>query len=75
MNELIISIEELANIRGCSPRTIKNILWSDKSVTLPPAHKLGRKVFFLKSEVEGWLKNSPVINAPAVRRGRPRKNG
>jgi len=76
MNEIkILAIEDIAELRGCSVRTIKNILWSDKRTTLPPAHKMGRKVFFLQAEVEVWLNNMPIINAPAIRRGRPRKNG
>jgi len=72
ISEDIISIEKLAEIRGCSPRTIRNILWSDKRSTLPPAHKLGKKVFFLRDEVEEWLQQSPIINAPKPRVGRPR---
>ena len=76
MNEIkILAIEDIAELRGCSVRTIKNILWSDQRAILPPAHKMGRKVFFLQEEVEEWLNKMPIINAPAIRRGRPRSNG
>jgi len=70
----ILSIEQTAAIVGCSPRTFKNKLWSAQKTTLPPAHKTGRNVYFIREEVERWLINQPVINAPAPRRGRPRKN-
>jgi len=68
-----LSIEDFAAIRGCSPRTVRNILWSDKRSTLPPVRKLRKKLFFLQHEVDEWLKKLPVINAPKPRRGRPRK--
>jgi len=71
----ILSIEQTAAIVGCSPRTFQNKLWSDKKTALPPAHKIGRKVYFFRDEIEQWLRNQPIINAPAKRRpGRPRKN-
>jgi len=71
----ILSLEQTAAIVGCATRTFKNKLYSDQKTTLPPAHKTGRNVYFIRDEVEQWLINQPVINAPAKRRpGRPRKN-
>lgn len=70
----ILSIDEVAAILGCAPRTLKNKLWSVQKTTLPPAHKTGRTVYFVRDKVEDWLVKQPVINAPAPRRGRPRKN-
>ena len=71
----ILSLEQTAKIVGCSPRTFKNKLWSAQKTTLPPAHKTGRNVYFIREEVEQWLINQPIINAATKRRpGRPRKN-
>jgi len=70
----ILSLEQTAKIVGCSPRTFKNKLWSAQKTTLPPAHKTGRNVYFIRDEVEQWLRQQPVVNAPKKRVGRPRKN-
>jgi len=73
MGDLILSIEEFAKLTNRSVRTIKNILWSDRRESLPPARKIGRKTFFIRSEVESWLVSQPIVNMPSKRKGRPRK--
>jgi len=70
----ILSTKETAELLGWKERTFKNKLWSSEKANLPPAHKYGRRVYFVKDEVEQWLINQPIINAPAKRKpGRPRK--
>jgi len=73
MGDLILSIEEFAKLTNRSVRTIKNILWSDRRESLPPARKIGRKTFFIRSDVESWLLSQPIINVPQKKKGRRRK--
>lgn len=75
LDDLIIFIEDFALLTDRSVRTVKNILWSGKRDSLPPARKIGRKTFFLRSDVEQWLVDQPIINKPPRHRGRPRKSG
>jgi len=70
----ILSLEETALVLGYSKRTLQNKFWSKEKSSLPPAHKTGRKIYFFRDEVEQWLRQQPVVNAPKKRVGRPRKN-
>lgn len=74
MSDLIMSLEDFAKLTDRSIRTIKNILWSDKRDSLPPARKIGRKTIFLRTDVESWLAAQSVINKQSKPRGRPRKS-
>ena len=57
-NNLTIDLEELATILHLSPSTVKQMAHTKKHAgRLPPRlDHGGRKVLFLRSDVEAWLK-------------------
>ena len=49
-----IGVEELAEILGCSKKTVQNRI---SSGNVPTYYKPGRRVLFDKNEVEKWIKS------------------
>jgi len=51
--EEILTTQETAKLLKVSPMTIRKFIRQDSF----PAHKMGRKWIFLKSEILDWLRN------------------
>ena len=68
----IITIDEFAALAQLQKNTVTGILRSERATTLPPARRNGRRIYFMRNEVEDWFKSRPVIN-PRKQVGRPRK--
>jgi predicted DNA-binding transcriptional regulator AlpA len=77
----LISVDELAALRGCNRFTLYHmtrlvgtgLLAED---ALPPMRRVGRRIFFLASEVNPWLARvgrEPARPGDGERRGRPTK--
>lgn len=49
-----ISLEEVADYLGVNKDTVRNWIKKDSSI---PAHKIGRKWKFKKSELDEWIKS------------------
>ncbi len=59
-----IGIEELAEILGCSRKTIQNRI---SAGDVPKYYKPGRRVLFDKSEVDSWIRKHQVKSASNLR--------
>lgn len=53
-NEKWISLEDAANHLGVKPITIRDWIKKDKGI---PAHKIGKKWKFKRSELDVWVKS------------------
>lgn len=53
-NEKWISLEDAANHLGVKPITIRDWIKKDKGI---PAHKIGKKWKFKRSELDAWVKS------------------
>ena len=53
----VIKIEELAEILGITPKTIINRRSANDD--MPPARKYGKKLIWLRNDVEEWLRSLP----------------
>jgi len=57
----IMTDQDVADLTGYKLSTFRNKIYTEKR-TLPPMRKAGRKIYFLRSEVEDWIINLPVTN-------------
>jgi len=57
-----LTVAEVASLLGYKESTLKVKLYSKGKSKLPPLHKAGNKLFFLRDEVESWFISQPVIN-------------
>jgi len=58
ITDMVIRIEELAAILGLSKKTIYNRLSANDD--MPPVRKFGKKLIWLRKDVESWLEDLPT---------------
>jgi len=55
---MVIHLDELSEILGITPKTIYNRLSANDD--MPPPRKFGKKLIWLRKDVEEWLDNLPI---------------
>jgi len=58
LTALVINIDELAMILGITKKTIYNRLSANDD--MPPPRKFGKKLLWLRNEVEQWVMDLPI---------------
>ena len=57
-NERLVKLSFIAEILGVSARTVSR--WVNDNKTDLPAYKIGRDLYFYRSEVEEWLEGCKI---------------
>ena len=57
-NERLVKLSFIAEILGVSARTVSR--WVNDKKTDLPAYKIGRDLYFYRSEVEKWLEGCRI---------------